>query len=133
MIAPLGQWLGQGKSPSELAQEAQAAHRAVALAASLAAKKREEEERERNRVFAKSCLRDKGCTDAGDAPEPHTNFAAMAFFQAIPADDPATDAETPQHAQSTKKKQPAEKSLNQRNAAYSTNGCLAVKRNGIIR
>jgi len=31
-------------------------------------------------VFAKSCLRGSGCTDAGTDKEPHTNFASMAFY-----------------------------------------------------
>ncbi|MFC6363723.1 pyocin, partial [Tatumella punctata] len=42
------------------------------------------EERDRNRVFAKSCLRGEGCNDAGEEQEPHTHFAAMAFYQAVP-------------------------------------------------
>ncbi|MBK5071553.1 S-type pyocin domain-containing protein [Budviciaceae bacterium CWB-B4] len=33
-------------------------------------------------VFAKSCLRGSGCTDAGTAPEPVENFGGMAFYQA---------------------------------------------------
>ena len=33
-------------------------------------------------VFAKSCLRGSGCTDAGTAPEPTDNFGGMAFYQA---------------------------------------------------
>ncbi|GKX52213.1 S-type pyocin domain-containing protein [Budvicia aquatica] len=33
-------------------------------------------------VFAKSCLRGSGCTDAGKAAEPVDNFGQMAFYQA---------------------------------------------------
>ncbi|WP_241578559.1 S-type pyocin domain-containing protein [Rosenbergiella nectarea] len=62
--------------------------------------KQRAEERDRNRVFAKSCLRGEGCNDAGKEPEPHTHFATMAFYQAIPP----SEAEVPQHAQTAKKK-----------------------------
>ncbi|MCK7390676.1 colicin E3/pyocin S6 family cytotoxin [Enterobacter bugandensis] len=58
---------------------------------------RRTEERDRNRVFAKSCLRGEGCNDAGTGSEPHTNFAEMAFYQAMPKD-------APQHAQAAKRK-----------------------------
>ncbi|HAT1577354.1 TPA: hypothetical protein I8Y25_003779 [Raoultella ornithinolytica] len=66
------------------------------------------EERDRNRVFAKSCLRGEGCNDAGEEQEPHTNFAAMAFYQAVPPADPASDTDVPQHAQTAKKKKPVD-------------------------
>ncbi|VEJ53575.1 S-type pyocin domain-containing protein [Pragia fontium] len=33
-------------------------------------------------VFAKSCLRESGCTDAGTSAEPIDNFGQMAFYQA---------------------------------------------------
>ncbi|WP_231617091.1 colicin E3/pyocin S6 family cytotoxin [Erwinia sorbitola] len=59
-------------------------------------------------VFAKSCLRGEGCNDAGQESEPHTNFARMAFYQAIPPADPASNYDVPQHAQSARKKKPAE-------------------------
>ena len=36
-------------------------------------------------VFAKSCERGSGCTDAGTEKEPHSNFGKMAFYQAIPS------------------------------------------------
>nr|WP_277756344.1 S-type pyocin domain-containing protein [Rosenbergiella nectarea] len=62
--------------------------------------KQRAEERDRNRVFAKSCLLGEGCNDAGKEPEPHTHFAAMAFYQAIPP----SETDVPQHAQTTKKK-----------------------------
>ncbi|WP_241575671.1 S-type pyocin domain-containing protein [Rosenbergiella nectarea] len=65
-----------------------------------AEEKQRAEERDRNRVFAKSCLRGEGCNDAGKEPEPHTHFAAMAFYQAIPP----SETEVPQHAQTAKKK-----------------------------
>ncbi|WOR25831.1 S-type pyocin domain-containing protein [Citrobacter braakii] len=73
-----------------------------------AEEKRLAKERDRNRVFAKSCLRGEGCNDAGEDQEPHTNFAAMAFYQAVPPEDPASDTDVPQHAQTAKKKKPAE-------------------------
>jgi hypothetical protein len=66
------------------------------------------EERDRNRVFAKSCLRGEGCNDAGVQQEPHTNFATMAFYQAVPPADPVSDNDVPQHAQTAKKKKPVE-------------------------
>jgi len=67
-------------------------------------------------VFAKSCLREAGCNDAGTVEEPQENFAAMSFYQSQPASTspasassstPATDSETVQHAQTSKKKKPA--------------------------
>ncbi|MCU3986220.1 S-type pyocin domain-containing protein [Enterobacter mori] len=103
VIAPAGQWLGRGRDPVDVAREEHAARLA---AEKQAEEKRREEERERNRVFAKSCLRGEGCNDAGDQREPHTNFADMAFFQAMPASDPITDSDTPQHAQTARKKKP---------------------------
>ncbi|EOL8876341.1 S-type pyocin domain-containing protein [Enterobacter mori] len=103
VIAPAGQWLGRGRDPVDVAREEHAARLA---AEKQAEEKRREEERERNRVFAKSCLRGEGCNDAGDQREPHTNFADMAFFQALPASDPITDSDTPQHAQTVRKKKP---------------------------
>lgn len=103
VIAPAGQWLGRGRDPVDVAREELAARLA---AEKQAEEKRREEERERNRVFAKSCLRGDGCNDAGNQREPHTNFADMAFFQAMPASDPITDSDTPQHAQTARKKKP---------------------------
>ncbi|OXU38423.1 S-type pyocin domain-containing protein [Enterobacter cloacae] len=103
VIAPAGQWLGRDRDPVDVAREQHAARLA---AEKQAEENRREEERERNRVFAKSCLRGEGCNDAGDQREPHTNFADMAFFQAMPASDPATDSDTPQHAQTARKKKP---------------------------
>jgi len=66
------------------------------------------EERDHNRVFSKSCLRGDGCNDAGEEQEPHTNFASMAFYQAIPPVDPASDNEVVQHAQTAKRKKSVE-------------------------
>jgi pyocin large subunit-like protein/uncharacterized Zn-binding protein involved in type VI secretion len=103
VIAPAGQWLGRGRDPLDIAREE---HAAKLAAEKEAEEKRREEERERNRVFAKSCLRGEGCNDAGDQREPHTNFADMAFFQAMPAGDPTTDSVAPQHAQTARKKKP---------------------------
>lgn len=104
IIAPLGQWMGPGPSPSEIAQKKQAELLAQRKAEQKAEEKRREEERERNRVFAKSCLRGEGCNDAGDQQEPHTNFAPMGIYQAVPQTDPVTDTEAPQRAQTVKKK-----------------------------
>lgn len=106
IIAPVGQWLGPGPSPEQIAREKQVVMLAERQAAREAEEKRLAEERERNRVFAKSCLRGDGCNDAGEQREPQSNFAEMSFFQAAPAEDPATDADAPQHAQTAKKKKP---------------------------
>ena len=104
IIAPLGQWMGAGPSPAEIAQKKQVELIAQRRAEREAEEKRREEERERNRVFAKSCLRGEGCNDAGDQREPHTNFAPMGIYQAVPQTDPVTDTEAPQRAQAVKKK-----------------------------
>lgn len=106
IIAPIGEWLGSGPSPEQIAREKHAAMMAERGVEQEKEEKRREEERERNRVFAKSCLRGNGCNDAGDQREPQTHFADMAFFQAMPASDPATDSDAPQHAQTAKKKKP---------------------------
>lgn len=103
--APLG-WIGSGPSPEQIAREKQAELIAQRRAEREAEEKRREEERERNRVFAKSCLRGEGCNDAGDQREPHTNFAPMGIYQAVPQTDPVTDTEAPQRAQTVKKKKP---------------------------
>jgi len=66
--------------------------------------KQQAEEHDRQRVFAKSCLRGEGCNDAGEQQEPHTNFAAMGFYQAVAA----SESDVPQFAQSAKKKNPVE-------------------------
>lgn len=105
IIAPAGQWVGRGPDPSITALAALVAER---KAAEEERTKQLAEERDRNRVFAKSCLRGEGCNDAGEEQEPHTNFAAMAFYQAVPPADPASDTDVPQHAQTAKKKKPAE-------------------------
>ncbi|WP_273900453.1 S-type pyocin domain-containing protein [Enterobacter hormaechei] len=105
VVAPAGQWLGRGRDPVDVAREE---HAAKLADEKLAEEKRRQEERERSRVFAKSCLRGDGCNDAGDQREPHTNFADMAFFQAMPASDSATDSDAPQHAQIAIKKKPEE-------------------------
>ena len=107
IIAPVGQWLGPGPSPEERALEKQAAMLAARKAAQESKEKRLAEEQERNRVFAKSSLRGAGCNDAGDQREPQSNFAEMGFFRALPADDAATDADVPQHAQTAKRKKSA--------------------------
>ncbi|MBV5097483.1 PAAR domain-containing protein [Tenebrionicola larvae] len=106
ICAPLG-WIGSGPSPEQIAAGKRAAELAAAALAAEAEAVRKAEERERNRVFAKSCLRGDGCNDAGEQQEPHTNFAQMCFFRALPAQDPATDDDVPQHAQTARKKKPA--------------------------
>ncbi|NIY46264.1 S-type pyocin domain-containing protein [Cedecea colo] len=105
IIAPAGQWVGRGPDPSIAALAALVAER---KAAEEERTKQLAEERDRNRVFAKSCLRGEGCNDAGEEQEPHTNFAAMAFYQAVPPADPASDNDVVQHAQTARKKKPAE-------------------------
>lgn len=97
VIAPSGEWLGSGPSPEQIAQEKHQAMLAVRRKEQEAEALRRTEERDRNRVFAKSCLRGEGCNDAGTGSEPHTNFAEMAFYQAMPND-------APQHAQAAKRK-----------------------------
>ncbi|MNW50868.1 S-type Pyocin [compost metagenome] len=104
IIAPVGQWLGPGPSPEQIAREKQAVVLAERKAAQEVEAKRLAEERERNRVFAKSCLRGDGCNDAGDQREPQSNFAEMSFFQALPPADAVTDTDAAQHAQTAKKK-----------------------------
>lgn len=97
VIAPSGEWLGSGPSPEQIAQEEQQAMLAARRKEEEAEAQRQAEERERNRVFAKSCLRGEGCNNAGTGSEPHTNFAEMAFYQAMPND-------AAQHAQAAKRK-----------------------------
>jgi uncharacterized Zn-binding protein involved in type VI secretion len=97
VIAPSGEWLGSGPSPEQIAQEKHQAMLAARRKEQEAEALRRTEERDRNRVFAKSCLRGEGCNDAGTGSEPHTNFAEMAFYQAMPND-------APQHAQAAKRK-----------------------------
>ncbi|WP_156292686.1 S-type pyocin domain-containing protein [Serratia oryzae] len=48
-------------------------------------------------VFAKSCERGEGCTDAGEQQEPHTNFAPVGYFRSVPLPEPE------QHAQAAKR------------------------------
>lgn len=90
IIAPAGEWLGSEPSPEPIPREKSTAMLAARKAGL---------ESEHNRVFAKSCLRGDGCNDAGDGREPHSHFSDMAFFQAMPASDSATDTDTAQHAQ----------------------------------
>ncbi|WP_244370537.1 S-type pyocin domain-containing protein [Rahnella sp. ChDrAdgB13] len=117
VTTPKGQWLGSGPSPAQIAQEKQAALMVARQAERAAEAQRQAEERDRNRVFAKSCLRGDGCNDAGEAREPHTNFATMGLFRSVPAASPATDNDVPQHAQTAKKK-PAEPAPKSRSALY---------------
>lgn len=65
-------------------------------------------------VYAKSCLKEKGCTDAGTAEEPADNFGQMTIFAQFVEDDCCgyahehehADDEVVQHAQSAKKRKP---------------------------
>ncbi|HHA1920041.1 TPA: S-type pyocin domain-containing protein, partial [Enterobacter ludwigii] len=66
-------------------------------------------------VYAKSCLKEKGCTDVGTTEEPVENFGQMTIFAQPVEDDrcgyghqhaPAEDEEVVQHAQSAKKHKP---------------------------
>ncbi len=77
LLAPAGVWIGGGEDPKEIARKAWVAERKIVQEAE---EKLLAEERDRNRVFAKSCLRGEGCNDAGEDQELHTNFAEMAFF-----------------------------------------------------
>ena len=104
IIAPAGQWVGREPDPSIAARARFFAER---KAAEEQRTQQLAEERDRNRVFAKSCLRGEGCNDAGKDREPHTHFAAMAFYQAVPPAGPASDKDVIQHVQTAKKK-PAE-------------------------
>lgn len=58
-------------------------------------------------VFAKSCERGSGCTDAGTEKESHSNFGKMAFYQAIPSSSISSGNNNhvvEQRAQSAKRK-----------------------------
>lgn len=59
-------------------------------------------------VFAKSCLRGAGCTDAGKEEEPQGNIGDMSFYVAEPVGKPITPDDKPgevkQYAQAAKKK-----------------------------
>ncbi|WP_245929654.1 type VI secretion system PAAR protein [Brenneria roseae] len=59
-------------------------------------------------VFAKSCLRSAGCTDAGTEEEPQANVGGMSVYFSEPATHEATPSEqqgeVKQHAQAAKKK-----------------------------
>ncbi|MCT4711247.1 S-type pyocin domain-containing protein [Enterobacteriaceae bacterium H11S18] len=58
-------------------------------------------------VFAKSCLREDGCTDAGTDQESVDNFGHAGYYRATPqAEQP--QEEPVQHAQAAKKHKPAE-------------------------
>ncbi|MBA0211371.1 hypothetical protein H0256_20690 [Pectobacterium brasiliense] len=59
-------------------------------------------------VFAKSCLRGAGCTDAGKEDEPQGNIGEMSFYVAEPVEqaNPSQEksVEVKQYAQAAKKK-----------------------------
>ncbi|WP_369790302.1 colicin E3/pyocin S6 family cytotoxin [Rouxiella sp. WC2420] len=105
IIAPAGQWIGRGPDPSIAACEKLAAECKAIVEAE---KIKLAEERDLNRVFAKSFLRGEGCNDSGKEPEPHSNFAEMSFYQAAITQKPVSETDVPQHAQTAKKKKPAE-------------------------
>nr|WP_318384546.1 S-type pyocin domain-containing protein [uncultured Enterobacter sp.] len=58
-------------------------------------------------VFAKSCLRGDGCTDAGTDQESVDNFGHAGYYRASPQSEQPTE-EPVQHAQVAKKHKPAE-------------------------
>ncbi|BBT89769.1 hypothetical protein WP8W19C02_13890 [Enterobacter cloacae] len=58
-------------------------------------------------VFAKSCLRGEGCTDAGTDQESVDNFGHVGYYRALPQLE-QTESEPVQHAQAAKKLKPAE-------------------------
>lgn len=60
-------------------------------------------------VFAKSCLRGEGCTDAGTDQESVDNFGHIGYYRALPQPE-QTESEPVQHAQAAKKLKPAEPS-----------------------
>lgn len=132
IIAPIGEWLGSGPSPEQIAREKHAAMMAERGVEQEKEEKRREEERERNRVFAKSCLRGNGCNDAGDLREPHTHFADMAFFRPCP---PATrqPIQTLRSTHRPQKRKSQRTSPNRKSAAPFIAGGTATMRKWIIR
>ena len=58
-------------------------------------------------VYAKSCLRGEGCTDAGTEQEVLDNFGHAGYYRAAPQTEQTTE-EPVQHAQAAKKHKPAE-------------------------
>lgn len=104
VIAPVGEWLGEGPSPQQRAWQKHDEQQGQRKAEREAEEKRLAEARERNRVFAKSCLRGDGCNDAGEQSEPHTNFTDMCFFRALPPADSVTDTDAPQHGRAANNK-----------------------------
>ncbi|MDY0972750.1 type VI secretion system tip protein VgrG [Siccibacter turicensis] len=83
-------------------------------------------------VYAKSCLKEKGCTDAGTAEEPVDNFGQMTIF-AQPVEDDCcgyghehANDEVVQHAQSAKKRKPDAGGANAPAPAQATAAPLAL-------
>lgn len=132
IIAPVGDWLGSGPSPEQIAREKHAAMLAERRAEQEREEKRREEERERNRVFAKSCLRGDGCNDAGEQREPHTNFADMHFFRPFP---PAIrqPIQTPRSTHRPPERKNQTISPNRKSAAPFIAGGTVTMRRWIIR
>lgn len=58
-------------------------------------------------VYAKSCLRGEGCTDAGTEQEVLDNFGHAGYYRAAPQTEQTTEVPV-QHAQAAKKHKPAE-------------------------
>ncbi|HFL1444776.1 TPA: S-type pyocin domain-containing protein, partial [Enterobacter kobei] len=69
--------------------------------------KQSNQEREYSRVFAKSCLRGEGCTDAGTEQELLDNFGQAGYYRAAPQTEQEKE-EPVQHSQAAKKHKPAE-------------------------
>ncbi|WP_368894669.1 S-type pyocin domain-containing protein [Kluyvera ascorbata] len=91
LISPAGQWMGNAPKPIP------PVNKAIAAAAALSALP----------VYAKSCLRGEGCTDAGTEQELLDNFGHAGYYRAAPQTEQSTE-EPVQHAQAAKKYKPAE-------------------------
>lgn len=104
VIAPLGQWMGKGKSPSELAQEKWEAERAAVLRVQ-AEKEAAEQARRSIPVFAKSAECGAGNTEARTCEEQHHNFGRMSY--GVPTPVAGIKPEIEQHAQAAKRKKSA--------------------------
>lgn len=73
-------------------------------------------------VFAKSCMRGAGCTDAGTTEEPQSNIGDMSIYVTVPRNQPNSpynqQMDVTQHAQAAKKKL-ASKTIEQNSSASS--------------
>ncbi|AEX50938.1 putative cytotoxin [Rahnella aquatilis CIP 78.65 = ATCC 33071] len=104
VIAPAGQWMGRGKSPSELAREKWEAERAAILRVQ-AEKEAAEQARRSMPVFAKSAECGAGNTEARTCEEQHHNFGRMSY--GVPTPVAGIKPEVEQHAQTAKRKKSA--------------------------